>query len=273
MSLIPHRLVIRAAVLAAMVFAWSASAAPPAPVELVPHRAVYRMALMTARNSSKIVDVRGAMMFEQSDACDGWTTEQRFQLRFVYAEGEEMNMTTNYTTWEAKNGGRYRFNVRKLVNGETDEEVRGNALMKPSKGGGEVHYLMPDTTTVKLAPGTLFPTAHTHAVLERARKDERFLNRIVFDGADAEGASEINAVIGLPRPHAGRVDAPLLKGRTEWPVRMAFFPLSSTAETPEYETTVHLLDNGVVAGMQIDYGDFVVDAVLERLEALPKPRC
>lgn len=276
-----RRLTLRAAALtlAAVVLSLPAEAAAPVsprpatgPVTLTPHRAVYRMTLRSARNSSKVIDVRGAMMFEQANVCDGWTTEQRFQLRFVYAEGEATDMVTNYTTWESKNGQRYRFNVRKLVNGETDEEVRGNARRK-AKGAGTVHYVMPDTSTIRLASGTLFPTAHTQAVLEHARKGDHILNRVVFDGADAEGATEINAVIGNPRPYDGPTESPFLKGKTQWPVRMAYFPESSSSETPEYETSVRLIENGVIGGMQIDYGDFVVDAVLERIEALPQPRC
>ncbi|TWA83515.1 uncharacterized protein DUF1849 [Azospirillum brasilense] len=73
-------------------------AAAGAAANILPHRAVYKMSLLSARNSSKVSDVRGRMLFEWADACDGWTTEQRFQLRFVYAEGDEMAMTTNYTT-------------------------------------------------------------------------------------------------------------------------------------------------------------------------------
>jgi hypothetical protein len=276
-----RRLTVRlvsAAVLGALMLSLSAeppAAAPaiPSKVVLAPHRAVYRMTLRSARNSSKIADVRGAMMYEQADVCDGWTTEQRFQLRFVYAEGDEMDMVTNYTTWEAKNGLRYRFNVRKLVNGDTDEEIRGSARLKSKGGSGDVHYLMPDTQRIPLGKGSLFPTAHTIALLERAQRNERFFNRVVFDGADADGATEVSAVIGPGRPADVNVDSPLLREQTAWPIRMAFFPMASASETPEYELSMRLLGNGVIGGMQIDYGDFIVDAVLERVEAMPKPRC
>jgi len=248
------------------------AAAPVVTVKPAPHRAVYRMTLHSARNSSKISDVRGAMMFEQADVCDGWTTEQRFQLRFSYVEGEETDMTTNYTMWEAKNGLRYRFNVRKLVNGETDEEIRGSARVKSRGGPGEAHYLMPDASTSKLPKGALFPTAHTLALLNKAARGEKFYNRVVFDGADAEGASEVNAVIAKGRPFVTTIDSPLLRGQTMWPIRMAFFA-SDGAETPEYEISSRLLANGVVGGMQIDYGDFIVDVELEKIETLPKTRC
>jgi hypothetical protein len=34
-----------------------------------------------------------------------------------------------------------------------------------------------------------------------------------------------------------------------------------------------LLENGVARSMVIDYGDFTVAAKLERIEAIPRPRC
>ena len=254
----------------------AAQAAPGATsgaaAEILPHRAVYKMSLLSARNSSKVSDVRGRMMFEWADACDGWTTEQRFQLRFVYAEGDEMAMNTNYTTWEAKDGRRYRFNVRKLINGEVDEEVRGEARLEKD-GTGTATFTKPEAQEMTLPDATMFPTAHTLAILDHAGAGDNFFNRIVFDGADAEGATEVSTVIGKGGTVKEDGTDPLLKGKKGWPVRMAFFPLKSDAAQPEYEMSLRLLQNGVAESMQIDYGDFTVNAILEKVEALPKSGC
>ena len=243
-----------------------------AAANILPHRAVYKMSLMSARNSSKVSDVRGRMLFEWADACDGWTTEQRFQLRFVYAEGDEMAMTTNYTTWEAKDGRRYRFNVRKLINGEEDEEVRGDARLAKD-GTGTAAFTKPEPQDMELPPHTMFPTAHTLAVLDHASAGDTFFNRIVFDGADSEGATEVSTVIGAAVQTKEDGAEPLLKGKKAWPVRMAFFPLKSDSAQPEYEMSLRLLQNGVAESMEIDYGDFTVNAILEKVEALPKSGC
>lgn len=250
-----------------------------AAVEIAPHRAIYGMTLGSVRSNSPVADVRGHMMFEWADACDGWTIEQRFQLNFLYAEGDQMTMTTNYVTWESKDGLNYRFNVRKLVSGELDEEVRGEAVLEPDAAGGWARYLRPEPLTRELAPGTLFPTRHTIELLGRAVAGERFFTRAVFDGADTEGATEISAVVTDP-VEAGAVEpdavdgdaAELLTGRA-WPVRLAFFPTDSVDGLPEYEMTLVLLANGVAKSMLIDYGDFTVSAVLEELQALPRLNC
>ncbi|WP_051340073.1 cell envelope integrity EipB family protein [Azospirillum halopraeferens] len=241
--------------------------------EILPHRALYTMSLGKARSSSKVANVSGLMSFEWADACEGWTTQQRFMLRFVYSEGEEMTMTTTYSTWETKDGLRYRFNVRKLVNGEPDEDVRGSARLDASGGGGTAEFAEPDELEMELPAGTMFPTAHTITLLERARSGESFLNRPVFDGADVDGPTEISAVIGRPVPASATAAGGALAGQTGWPVRLAFFPDGTDSPQPEYEMSIRLLQNGVAESLEIDYGDFTVNAILDRLEALPRSGC
>ncbi len=256
--------------------ATSPKAAPQAEqkaVEILPHRALYRMSLASARNGSKVAGVQGVMAFEWGDACDGWTTEQRFQLRFLYAEGEAVELTTNYATWESKDGLSYRFAVRKTVNGELDEEVRGSATLEALGGAGAATFELPERREQPLPAGTLFPSAHTLAVLALAAAGEPFLARTVFDGADEEGTTEVSAVVGKPAAAASDALGDSLRGQTVWPVRMAFFPIGGAASEPEYEMTLMLMRNGVAESMLIDYGDFSVKAALEKFEALPSPGC
>ncbi|MEI8393912.1 MAG: cell envelope integrity EipB family protein [Rhodospirillaceae bacterium] len=269
------------------------AATPAGALAIVPHRAIYRLSLLTARSSSPVVDVTGRMMFQWADACDAWTVEQHFRMNFLYAQGDEVAMTTNYATWETKSGGSYRFNVRKTVNGQIDEEVKGEAAAGEHGKPGAVTLVKPDSDKLALPPGTLFPSGHTLVLLEQAMAGERFVTRSVFDGAETEGPTEISAVIGKrillkdgisvggsikdrPTHDVLLTDAKrntrLLSGNA-WPVRLAFFPAKSDSAAPEYEMSLLLLHNGIAETMQIDYGDFVVSAVLETLEPLPKSGC
>ncbi len=42
---------------------------------------------------------------------------------------------------------------------------------------------------------------------------------------------------------------------------------------PDYEVDMRLLDNGVARDMVLDYGDFAIKTSLNKIEALPKPKC
>ncbi len=250
----------------------AATAAVPA-VEIAPHRALYDLSLLSARRSSSVVDVRGRMMFEWADACDGWTVDQRFDLRFLYSGGDEMTMTTSYSTWESKDGLSYRFSVRKLVNGDETEVFRGRAAVDKLGAGGRADYVAPETRQMDLPAGTLFPSMHTVELVRRARAGDHLFLRTVFDGADADGVTDINAVIGSPTEVAPDGHDPSLFAGPGWPMRLAFFALGDSGNLPEYELNLVLVSTGVAESMEIDYGDFTVRVALNTIEPLDDLGC
>jgi hypothetical protein len=172
---------------------------------------------------------------------------------------------------------RYRFNERKTRNGDVEEDVRGEATLGPGGKGGSAEFIKPKQMQLSLPPGTLFPTAHTIMLIKKAEAGEAFVGAKVFDGATADGAVSISAVIGADKPQAtpaadGTVKSPLLDRRA-WRVRMAFFPEDSKSDKPDYELGMRLLDNGVSGEMTLDYGDFVMNAKLDELEPVSRPTC
>ena len=257
--------------------------------DIDPHRALYSLTLSSAKSGSGVLGASGAMYYEWGETCDGWTVEQRFRLRLMYAEEGGSTMSSTLVTWESKDGLRYRFNERRLRNGQADEELHGEAHLDGDGKGGEAEFTKPSATTIKLAPGTIFPTAHTLVLLDRAQAGDQFVSRKVFDGSSVETAEQITAVLGLEKqpgvasdkgadpadqPSAETLASPLLQ-KPSWNVRLAFFPPGSDegAETPDYELGMRLLVNGVSRDMQLDYGDYIIKARLDEIEPLPKPSC
>jgi hypothetical protein len=245
--------------------------------DIAPHRALYSLTLSSAKSGSGVLGASGAMYYEWGETCDGWTVEQRFRLRVNYAEAGATELSSTLVTWEAKDGLRYRFNERRLRNGSLDEELHGEAHLDGPGKGGAAEFTKPETATITLAPGVIFPSAHTILLIDRAKAEEQFIARYVFDGSSVENATQITAVIGpslAPSAEPGdkAVKSPLLK-RPSWRVRLAFFPPESSSETPDYELGMRLLDNGVSQAMDLDYGDYVIRATLDELEGLSKPSC
>src|SRR5271169_173737 len=252
-----------------------AMAAPTAGgAEIAPHRALYSMTLGSARNDSGVVDARGTMDYEWGETCDGWTIEQRYRLKMRYAESQDVDVTSTFVTWESKDGLRYRFNQRQTRNGQLDQEIRGEARLDgPGKGGVAV-FTKPQPQTLKLAPGVLFPSAHTILLIDKAKTGATFVTRQVFNGATDENAVQVSAVIGtkVAADPVAVILRPLLE-RAGWRIRLAFFPVDAKAEEPDYELGMDLLDNGVSRDMVIDYSDYAIRAKLDDIEPLGKPSC
>lgn len=262
--------ILLAAVLALAMPAEGAGIVPP----VIPHRALYSMRLGKVRSGSGVIDARGAMEYEWGETCRGWTIQQRYRLRMRYAESPDVEIQSNFVTWEAKDGTRYSFNDRELRNGKVTQDIRGTARLDGPGKGGVADFTKPRPREQKLPPGVLFPSAHTMLLIRDAREGKHFVVREVFDGSADEGASEVSAVIGpkLVADPAMQKISPLLR-RPGWNLRLAFFPADSKAEEPDYELGMKLLDDGVSEAMVIDYGEYAIDATLDDIEPLPKPHC
>ena len=258
----------------AAVATMAASAPSASGAEIAPHRALYSMTLGSARNDSGVVDARGTMDYEWGETCDGWTIEQRYRLKMRYAESADVDISSSFVTWEAKDGTRYRFNQKQTRNGEVDQEIRGEARLDGPGKGGVAEFTKPQPQTLKLEPGVMFPSAHTILLIDSARAGENFVSRLIFDGATDENAVQVSAVIGqrLTADPAAATRSPLLE-RPGWRVRLAFFPVDASAEKPDYELGMRLLDNGVSQDMVIDYGEYSIRAKLDDIEPLSKPNC
>lgn len=250
----------------------------PGKVKITPHRAIYDMSLGAVKNGSNITDVSGRMLFEWADVCDGWAVQQHLQLHFSYAEGDDSNVTSTVVSWESKDGKRYNFNVRRVTDGKETEVYRGKAVIN-ADGSGTVTYSEPKVKEVKLTPGTIFPSAHTEIIIQKALAGEKLFTRRVFDGSDEEGVNDISAFIGPEENHLETTEMnPKLKGKTildvpGWPVRLAFFKIDTETGEPDYEMDLNLLANGIARRMDIDYGDFSVTGRLSDIEPLPAPGC
>jgi hypothetical protein len=258
----------------------AASTGTPRPfgIPIAPHRAIYEMKLGSVKNGGTVTGASGKMLFEWADTCDGWAVQQRLRLHFSYAEGDETDIDSTIITWESKDGKRYNFNVRRLTDGKETENYRGKATLG-AKGGSGKYTLPKAKKDVNLAADALFPSNHTEVILQKALGGEKFFTRPVFDGSDEDGVADVSAFIGPRQESAPPTDVspalrdnPLLKV-PGWPVRLAFFKITSETGEPDYEMNLFLLENGVAKSMQLDYSDFTVSGTLTELEPLPKPGC
>ena len=242
--------------------------------EIMPHRALYTMSLGRASGDAGVTEAHGTMVYQWGESCDGWTVEQRYRLKMGYAESPDINIASNFVTWEAKDGLRYRFSQKETRNGTEDDEISGKARLDGPGKGGTADFEKPESKSFKLPPGMMFPSAHTIFLIDKARAGEIFIPKHIFDGATVENAVLVSAVIG-PKvaPDAAAIKQSPLLNRPGWRVRLAFFPADPKVEKPDYELGMLLLDNGVSRDMVIDYGDYSIRAKLDDIEAMPKAGC
>lgn len=240
---------------------------PASAVEMAAHRAVYRLALASARG--EVIGASGMMAYEMVDACDGWAVRQRLRLNVTNRDSQEIEMGSDYATFESKDGLSMRFTMRQTTEQAVSLETDGNASLARAGGDGEAHYSKPREALKKLPPGTLFPTAHTEAIIAAARTGKKIITVPLLDGTVASGAQDTSvSIFSWDVPAANRF--PELAALASTRVRIAFFDRESGAATPEYEVGMRYWENGIADEMLMDFGDFAVRATLEELVVLPK---
>ncbi len=242
--------------------------------EFLPHQAVYRVKLVSSQPGSGITGVSGSMVYKFSDACDGWTAETRTVLRFQYDRGRYTDSVWSFAGWEAKDGSRFRYRLNDVRDGQTDEEIRGEAVMK-AKGGPIARFAAPPGVSMKLSKDILFPTEHLRRLLEAAERGETFYSRPLFDGASMDNPYQVSAILNKVSTAQGKAIADKLglADTRVWLMRLAFFPLSGAQETPEFEVDVRYREDGVADFIRQDYGDIILEMTVEDVEVLPKAAC
>lgn len=246
-----------------------ATAAQPTSA-LLAHRALYTLTLDSAK-SGDVVAAHGTMGYEVTDACDGWAVRQRLRMTISNADGQDIEMSSDYATWEAKNGLKFRYHVRQMTDTAVTSQTDGEATLQKTGGTGEARYTSPRTATSVLPAGTLFPMMHTAAIINAAREKKHFLALPLFDGTDEHGVEDSFIVILNWRQPAA-TKWPVLSALPSTRVHLAFFDHGPNAMTPSYEVGMRYWENGVADEMRMDFGDFVMNAKMSEFQPQPH-RC
>jgi hypothetical protein len=248
----------------------SHAAGPPtaAAQALAGHNAGYVLTLERIRGND-VAGVSGTMGYEVVDACDGWAVRQRLAMVITNADGQEVELVSDYTTYETKDGLRLRFRMKQTTDDAVTSQTEGAATLRRWGGPGEARYNVPRQERVELPAGTQFPMMHTASLLAAAKEGRKFLSFPLFDGTGDNGAEDSSAVI-LDWKHGVATDHTPLAKLDSTRVRLAFFERKNGGVTPSYEVGMRYWENGVADDMQMDFGDFVMRARMRDFTLLPK---
>ena len=236
---------------------------------LLSHRALYRLTLADSGSGSSLTRVRGGLVLEWRAACDGWLSQQRLGFVAEAAEGPGFAYDVRFSSWESLDRTQLRFTVRSFDGAAKEEEFRGSAKLGAPGATGTVSYTLPKPEEVGIPAGTIFPTEHIADLIAAAQAGEHILSRQVFDGSGEDALTKATAVIG----RAKTTTLPDGTSQTVWPISVAYFPLDGDDALPQFEIAFDLSPGGVMSDVRLDYGEFTLDAALEKLETLPAPAC
>jgi hypothetical protein len=234
---------------------------------LIAHRALYNLTMASAK-SGDVIAAHGTMGYEVTDACDGWAVRQRLRMTITNSEGQDIEMASDYTTWESKDGLKFRYHMRQTTDTAVTSQTDGEATLEKTGGPGQARYTSPHDSTSALPGGTVFPMAHTAAIIAAARDKKHFISLPLFDGTDENGVED-SFIVVLDWKQPMPTKWPALSALPSTRVHLSFFDHGAAGITPTYEVAMRYWENGVADDMKMDFGDFVMDAKMK--EMTPQP--
>ncbi|MEP3244794.1 MAG: cell envelope integrity EipB family protein [Sneathiella sp.] len=258
--------------LVGIVFFGSAFTADAGGVPLASHRAVYDLTLNKLFQEGGIQDVRGRIVMEMENQCEGYVLNQRMLIELANLEGDVITSDFHLSTWEDKAGNTMRFSMSNILNGQPVEKSDGVATMSDTEGSVSFKDEEPEKLT--LPKGVLFPTAHTRKILQSAIEGKNLISAKIYDGNGHEGLQDSLTVIGKRQTaEAGMTKRNEMKGLPFWPVQLAYFDLDGQTNEPDYEVSISLYQNGVASDLTLKYKDFSLAGELVQLDFLEAADC
>ena len=102
---------------------------------LAAHRAIYNLTLSSSRGGD-VVAATGTMGYEVIDACDGWAVRQRLSMTLTNTDGQDIQMVSDYATWESKDGLKFRFHMKQTTDTAVTSQTDGDAIAGAAGGPG-----------------------------------------------------------------------------------------------------------------------------------------
>lgn len=245
-------------------------------VPMIAHRAVYDLTLDMDNSSDKVSDAEGRMVYDfAGSACEGFTTRLRFVTRVSDEDGNARLTDVATTTFEDKDGTTFDFSTKSFVDGTLSEDSSGTAKRINDKV--EVKVAKPASRRFEIARNFQFPNQHLQTIIEAALRGEHFMQIDLFDGSDkGEKAYETSVVIGkLDSGEDAFGDAVVAKSAGidavhHWPVTISYFDGTTKGEqSPTYELSFILYENGITRRLRLDYGDFALTGKMVKLDITP----
>ena len=236
-------------------------------LSLKPHKAIYTISLQSVDSGSAISDIKGKMVIELRQDCQGWALIQDAANVMELKNAPADLMRSRYVAWESHDGKMFKFSSERVFNERVADKVDGTAGF--GANGGLITYINPEKRQVAIEKGTLPGISHMQNLITQAKNGKAHASEIVFDGSFFGNPVQINTFIGNEKKSCANA----AKAQSAWPMSLAVYALPSTGSNPNFEITQTLADNGVMCSYTINFGDYIVKGELERVEFIPQKRC
>lgn len=247
---------------------------------VAPHRAIYNLTLLRANEGASLQSATGKLAFEiQGSSCEGYTVNFRMATKYSSKEGEPTIIDTRTTTYEGPGALELRHQLLEQINNEVKQDLKiavdREAVDKPGSGSISTKPDAPFTVPANAA----LPMQHQLKLMTLGEQGGGRDSSVIFDGSDEGKSFRAISFVGHEKPagsiarDAANPAAAALKSVGAYPTTISYYPVEGNDETPQYQVSFDMYENGVASGLTLDYGDFALSGTLEKLDMLAVTAC
>lgn len=255
------------------------------PTAVVPNKATYDVFLDDGKGA--FASARGTFTDVSQMSCTGWNVEQRLYVQFTPpaafngAPSVPVYLRLGANTFESADGLKYSFEDRMSMRNQILVSHKGEAVLKGPGQAGTATFTLPETRTMAIPAGTIFPFAYVRNLTAAAGQGTARYEAQVFDGSMAleYGIVKMQSVISNPmasrfKPAGQQVDQQDFNATLSWPVRINLMGAGADGQVKRIAQQGYtLMPNGRAEDMIMDFGQFSLRFVLSKIEELPVPPC
>jgi hypothetical protein len=264
-------------------FAFATLAAMPGTAaDFGTYRALYDLEPARISQGSGAQPIDGKVAYEVTGSdCAGFSVDSDYTTRYSSGDQDGIRaVNTLSNSFESNDGLELQISQTQSVNKQVTDDSKITA--KRPAAGAEVQADQQGTKKqhFTLSGDVLFPTAHQKKLLAAAQAGQNRDVSTVYDGSDGSKLFRVVTFIGKKRapgsyaPDLANPEAQALQSMASWPFQLGYYATDNpNSDTPDFQATFNMYENGVSTEMLFDYGTFTMRGKLSHYEALPPKPC
>jgi len=253
------------------------SFSPGVAMELSNYRAIYSLEPSRIEQGMKITPIDGRLAYEVVGSnCLGWTVISDLVNRSAQQDQGLRLSEIKSHSFETPDGLRMSVSQQEIVNERLVDDQEVKAIKPALKSVGKVALTGSKTLNFDLAAEAIYPTQHQQKLVEAAMRGETRDVSTIYDGSDGSKQFRVVTFIGKKRPPAEQSQPELasLSKLASWSFQLGYYALNDgQGESPDFQATFNMFENGVSSEMLFDYGSYAMKAKITKLENLNSPPC
>ena len=239
--------------------------------QLLSHNAIYNLNIKKISRNSSFEGGQGRSVFKIKRVCNGWNVNEDFILNYDLADQRNAKSFSSHKTFESTNGAQHSFEYKAKsdFNGENNHEGYVQKIENKIIGS----LISDKTKELSFNKDVLFPLEHLKRLINIAEnKGIFFTSKVFFGSEEKEFIKTVSAFISKKRS-SKIINNSYLSNKMIWPIKLAFYRNETKESKPEYEISIELDEVGIVHSYEVNYGDFIVQANLQKFKKIEITSC